>query len=249
VVSNPAFGDRKRAPVSSRFDGHEMQSNGLAFEDYARMRCTSRKLDNGRRLATPEWATADIKTRALIVRFMELRAGFRKPTPGPEHERLQRAQKSIMAEKPNLLALLHKLCAEYVVLKRDHVDLRRQRALEIQIQNVDTRLCLLTRGPALIAGIIFCYYRLGLDSCGVSAHLDGVLKPPSVRRTLWKLTKTWERMQSEPAAPVVSVFERKLAAAAYASRWREKHPKPKKAKLIAENAALRAEVERLKACR
>jgi hypothetical protein len=90
----------------------------LAFEDVTRFTTQQHKQSGARRLATPSWALSDVRLRELIVAFLEERAGFRKQQTGTLAKRLERAKAAIMADRPRLIALLDKLCAEYVQLKR-----------------------------------------------------------------------------------------------------------------------------------
>ncbi|MGH9635620.1 MAG: hypothetical protein ACRD72_12380, partial [Candidatus Angelobacter sp.] len=45
---------------------------------------------------------------------------------------------------------------------------------------------------ALVCGVIYRYYRVGLDSVGVAKDLG--VKPPQVRQIIWRLGKTWEHL-------------------------------------------------------
>jgi hypothetical protein len=192
---------RGKLAISGWFDGHEMQSFGLSFSDYGRMHTARHKQSGERRLPTPEWALDDLKTRAAIARFYERRAGFRYPMPGSDQERLQRAHTKLLAEKPRLNTTLDKLCAEYAALKRDHADPERQRVLELQIQNLDAQLSMLARGPALIAGVVYLYYRRRADCVGVSQELGGQPSPCCIRKMLWRLNEVQKRMADEESAP------------------------------------------------
>lgn len=73
---------------------------------------------------------------------------------------------------------------------REWIAKKRLYDLDIQIQNLDTDLCLTQRGHAeVIAAIVYLYYRLGWDSVAVAEHL--ALKPPHVRQVLARLHATW----------------------------------------------------------
>jgi hypothetical protein len=178
-----------------------MTTLGVAFEDYSRMQVTVHAQSGDRRLPTPEWALNDAKLRALVTRYYEKRAQFVGPQPGTELERLARAQKRLLDRKPEMLATVDKLCEEYVYLKRDGRDPNRQRLLEIEIQNYDTTIGLIDRGPGVLIALVRFYYSVGLDSVGTSQALSGIPSPMSVRQTLWRLHRVWELMISGKDLP------------------------------------------------
>jgi hypothetical protein len=216
------FANRKEYPVNARRTMEGWVTPGIAFEDYARMSTQQRKPSGERRLPTPDWSVNDTKLRDLLVAFMEERAGFRKQQKGTLSERLERAKLAVINQRPRLVAVLDKLCNEYVTLKRlglnpDSSDKewnesrlqpyipccegearfvaekKRKRELEIEIEGLDTYLRYTANGGAdVIAAIVFLYYRVGLDSVGVGAELS--LKPPHVRQTLWRLFQTASKL-------------------------------------------------------
>jgi hypothetical protein len=77
----------------------------------------------------------------------------------------------------------------WVEVARELLQGRRKRELEIEIEGIDTYLRYTQNGGAdVLAGIVYLYYRAGLDSVGVGAELG--LKPPHVRQLLWRLAQT-----------------------------------------------------------
>jgi hypothetical protein len=190
------FADHKSRAVSVWFDGHDFQSTGIAFEDYTRMQTSTHKSSGDRRLPTPEWATNYSKLRSVITRYYEYRAGLFTQQPGTERERLQRAQARIQEQKPQKLAVLDRLCAEYVEGNRTGADPARLQQLQAQIENVDTVISLIDRGPGVFVAICYFYYHVRLDSPGVSEALGGVPKPVAIRQTLNRLAHVWEDIQS-----------------------------------------------------
>jgi hypothetical protein len=181
-----------RYPVSAEFDGKEFSSPNLAFEDYSRMSTQQHKQSGERRLPTPAWALRPDLTRAVVVHYVERRAGFRKPTPGTERERLARASKRNTEHCKNKEAVLRRMCAEFVELTKSGADPARANNVAEQIKNLDT--CL--RVDRNIAGIalrcMHLYYGAGLDSVGVATELG--LKPPHVRALIWKLNWVWDKL-------------------------------------------------------
>ncbi|MFZ2050453.1 MAG: hypothetical protein WAU69_05915 [Solirubrobacteraceae bacterium] len=111
------FADRRTYPVSAHKTAEGWFSTGLDFADYSRMGTQQRKPSGERRLPTPQWAVNDLMLRELLVSFMEERAGVRKKR-GELLERLARAQKMIINQRPRLSAILDKLCRDYVHIKR-----------------------------------------------------------------------------------------------------------------------------------
>lgn len=224
------FAGRKDYPVKARRIVDGWSSPGIDFSDYARMQTHQRKQSGERRLPTPKWAVNDTMLRALLVSFMEERAGFRKEQKGTLLERLERAKKAIINQRPRLITTIDKLCHEFVVLKqlgacpelsdeelnaslaqpmimpefaRPFISQKRQRELEIEIEGIDTYLrCTQNGGADVVAAIVYLYYRAGLDSVGVGQELG--LKPPHVRQTLWRVHETWNK-KFAPLQPAESL--------------------------------------------
>lgn len=118
------FSDKGTHPVEAHYMGAEAGwvSNGVAFEDYARMNVRMRRSSNERRLPTPVWAVNDKMLRELLVVFMEERAGIKSKWPKcktkPElKRRLSEAQNVITLKLwPDKSRVLTKLCREYVAV-------------------------------------------------------------------------------------------------------------------------------------
>ncbi len=168
-------------------------ATNISWDDYSRMGVSNRKLFKGRKLPTPSWAVNDSELQSLVARFFEERAWLRsRPKAGSPSKRLALAQKMIVARGPRWIGVLDKLCREYTELKRTNTDPDRQRTLEIQIENVDTRLVFAEKGPAVVVAMVYMYYRRGLTSPEIAVELG--CKPPLVRRTLHKLDRLWKEM-------------------------------------------------------
>jgi hypothetical protein len=196
-------GVRPMYPVSARVAAHgEWASPGIAFDDYARCSTQQRLASGERRLPTPAWALDPHKLRALIVRTMELRAGFNKPQLGTEVERLDRAKAVIARKRVAQDATLTKLCLEFNRLNNDPSTPKlRLKRLRVEIESIDTSLQASSgddRGAAKLAGIVHFYYAVGMDSVGVGTTLG--VKPPCVRATLWRMHRLWAKMQTEATA-------------------------------------------------
>jgi hypothetical protein len=159
----------------------------LSYDDYSGMSLTKRKLPAERRLPTPDWALNDSRLRAVIVRSLELRANFRKPQRGTPQERLERTVKRRLAEKPRMEELIAKNCRDYVAIKKAGNDPQRVKQLGALIESMDTELRFMGKDAALLAGVIYRYYRLHEDSVAVGKALG--IKPPHVRQIVWRLHK------------------------------------------------------------
>jgi len=227
-------------PVSARITATGWLSNGISFDDYSRMSVQTRKTTGERRLPTPTWAMNNAMLRRVLVTFMEERAFSKKERERPgftrkqdEHgesnkiglkERLERAKARIITKRTAAIAVLDRLCDEYVEIKnkgmqpsltdkewnetkrqpymefaegeaRFQDERKRLRHLEIEIEGIDTYLRISENGGAdIVAAAVYLYYRTGLDSVGVGAELG--LKSPHVRQTLWRLHQTAKRLEA-----------------------------------------------------
>lgn len=109
--------ENRPAPISATKTNDGWVSTGISYDDYKGMSLGKRKHTTERRLPTPIWAVNDPMFRRLIVRFMEERAGLRKKQKGGLRERLNRAQETIVSQRPRLVALLVSLCKDFVKVK------------------------------------------------------------------------------------------------------------------------------------
>lgn len=193
-VCEPAFGERGRHPVSAELVGDgEFSSPGIAFEDYSRMRVRCRRLAPGRTNGTPHWAVNTTEMRALLVRFMEARAGIREPGTGSHIQRLNAAQRKILTSVPRKVEVLDRLMREYQAVK--HADPARARMLESQIQNLDTVIRTAREGAGLVTRMVYLYYRCGLSSAQVGTELG--ISPRTIRQTIYRLHRLAERIEAE----------------------------------------------------
>ena len=189
---------QSKYPVSVKHvaDG-EVESPGLSWDDYRFMSTTTHKLDKGRRLERPIWATNDAALRRLLIFYVQSRAYMNnKPdVSGTEKERLDRALAVLAARRPKQEASLKYLCQEHRLLAAsdDANDKARKRKLAIQIANLDTCLRFDSNIAAIVIGAVHGYYRRGLDSVAVAEELN--LKSPHVRQLFWRLHKAWARLE------------------------------------------------------
>ena len=199
------FANRASHPVSAELTGDgSWSSPGISFDDYSRMTTQRKKSSGERRLPTPEWAVNTEKLREVVTRAYEIRAGLRYQQQGTEMERLRRAQVLLIKKKERRLVVLDNLCREFVELKQSGADPVREKELARYIEQLDSNIVLDDRGPGVIAAVIYFYYRVGLDSVGVSAALRGSPKPEGVRQLLYRLHRIWEELQNggPPVCPV-----------------------------------------------
>lgn len=188
------FAGRRPRPVHARQTTEGWISTGIAFEDFTRFSTHSHKQSSERRLPTPDWAINTEQLRELLVVHLEQRAYLPHPQPGTQEERLARAVEKLKSDAPKKLAAMKKLCQEYVSLKGSSPNDPRLHVLEGEIENLDTQLRHINRPAELLIGIVYHYFRACLDSVGTGQALG--IKPPSVRQTLWRLHRTWARMQA-----------------------------------------------------
>jgi len=144
-------------------------------------------------LPTPTWAVNDSALRKLIVAYMEKRAGI-SPGKGTLPERLERARQAALRQHPEMNATLDRLSRKYVTAKRP----KRKRALQIEIEGLDTTLRISENGAAVIAAVVYLYYRVGLDSPGIAEVLR--LKPPHVRIVLYRMRRIAEQLSAPKSA-------------------------------------------------
>jgi hypothetical protein len=200
------FANRRPHPVSATSDGHgSFSTPGVSFEDFSRMSTMQRKTTGERRLPTPSWAVNDKELQHLLVVFMEVRACFRKHKDFPLNEnkkdrtpealksRLQKATEEVLARRAGQLAAMKRLNEEYHHIRHQgfisDVEQIRLRQLEIEIESLNTYLRYSQNGGAdVVAGMVYLYYRAGMDSVGVASELG--IKPQHVRQTIWRLHRT-----------------------------------------------------------
>lgn len=186
-----------RYPVSARFGaGGEVYSPGISFSDYGGMHTENHKLGTFRKLERPKWAVDDALLQKLLVCYIEERAMV--ASTGTPVERLAKAQKVITAKQRAKIGVLDRLCKEYVALKQQATlcgeEAKRLTFLSAQIETYDTCLRIDVNVAPTILGCVYHYYRCGLSSVATATALG--IKPPHVRQILWKLSRTWERMQA-----------------------------------------------------
>ena len=177
-------------PVSVRYMGRdEWTGTGLDFGSYAFMQTSRRRQNKGRRFRTPPWTANDHDVQAVIVTYLESRVFSRKKQIRMCSQRLslktrlRRAEEALQARAVTQEVVVDGLCAEYV----QSTDAARRSLLESEIQGLDTQIRI-NRDPAkVVAGVIYFYYREGLESTQVAAEL-GFLSP-WVRQLLYRIMK------------------------------------------------------------
>ena len=210
-------------------DGYE--STGLSFDDYSRCQISSHGSFESRPVTPPSWAVNLRELSLLLARFLELRAGIHAPRIDKPERRIVYAQNKILKATPKWIASLDKLIAERMA----STDPERRRVLETQIRSLDGRLVIDQRGPALIAGVIFYFFRCGYSAPETSAALKGIISNVAIRQMAFRLERLWKLMQSgQDKKPTREEICR-------ARRRAEYHLKGKPAQLAREKAARAAE--------
>lgn len=188
---------RAAFPVQATYTrSGDWQSNGIAWSDKASMQVHSHKLFNCRRTNAPEWAYNPAKLRELLVTYIEDRAHNGHLTNvGTLPERLKKAQEKIATRKPAMIERIDSLCKKYVQMKRRQGETQEVKDLAAVIRNLDTLICFENRLAEVVVGVVFFYWNCGLDSVEVAHRLN--IHPPHARQILYKLGRTWAKMQAE----------------------------------------------------
>ena len=193
LQSEPQFFKPRTSPVTeAAFDSEGCaHTSGVAFED--RLSRLEYKLAGHRKQPAPDFAFNDARLRELLVVFWETRAGIHVShwPNGDARQRLAIAQEKLATTAPVLLAALRRLCVEYVGCS----DLKRKATLAKQISNLDTRLRLVQRGPAVAAAVAIYFWRDGLTSVECASLLK--LRPQHVRQLLRRLVVTYKKFCPE----------------------------------------------------
>jgi hypothetical protein len=166
--------------------------NGLSYDDYSRGQRKEHKLFESRSSTPPSWAVNLKEMSFLLARYFELRALISRPRIDTPERRIIYAQNRILSRIPSWIATLDKLVAELAA----SADPERRRVLESRIRTIDTQICVDQRGPALICGIIFYFFRCGYDSGETAAAIKHVISREGIRQIAHRLEKLWQKMQS-----------------------------------------------------
>lgn len=198
---------RLQRPVSVRYRGNgEWDATGLDFGAYNFMQTSKRKQSGERRLATPEWAMNDSLLAAVVIRYLELRANLLRQQPGDLTERLTRVSERLKKQTERQLAVIDKLCSEYVAC----ADPSRRNLLMTEIQNLDTTVRV-DREPWVIPVIVKAYYRECCDSVGCGERVG--FSSPHVRQILYRLGTVAKRMAAGTDARTFKCDQRRAAEA------------------------------------
>jgi hypothetical protein len=125
--------------------------------------------------------------REVIVTYVEQRANFRMAAPatGTYAERLARAEATLKARTESQINTMRRLNKEYLA---EGTTPERKKQLYTSIRGLDKTVLINQNAAAVVAGIIWLYYRAAQDSVGVGAELG--IRPQTVRQTLFRLHKT-----------------------------------------------------------
>jgi hypothetical protein len=164
------------------------------------------------RKSIPDWLLKDDgdMLREVIVRMVEGRAGFAKPQPGTQQERLLKAEKRCQESLATKVKVLDGLCERYVNLKCSG-SLEEAKKLEPIIEGLDTTIVALSQPGAMIAGVLYFSWRCGYNSTTVSAIMRSV-KPTSCRQLLHRARRVAEIIEGKrPARSPGSGMKKKAA--------------------------------------
>jgi len=190
----PAHIRLKPEPQFSRQARPVTKDTEITFNDIERMQCYSHKgfIHMSGTDMLPEYVMSRRAFRRLLTRYVEVRAGFRWPQPSTEHERFQQAQSALLKSRERKVAVMEKLCHEYVAVRLANSE--RARELAIEIRTLDTVIRTLTDIPTLVVGVLYHFYCLGETSYQIAEALG--LDARSVRQLLTRLKRVWAKMQA-----------------------------------------------------
>lgn len=179
-----------------QFDGRLIRpasaSTCISWADFQTMHVNTQAAPfSFRRSETPEWALSDALLREVIVAYLEQRAHIRRIT-GTTGQRLQYAAAALRERIPKMNAALDSLCRKYM----EETDSARKRALQIEIEGLDSAIRVANRGPSVLAAVAYLYFRVGLCSADVAAELE--LKPPHIRQILHRMNEIAEELSRGP---------------------------------------------------
>ena len=174
------------------------KDTGISFSDFERMRIDKRAQKTTRRLPDPDFASDLSKLRRLVVAICETGlyiASHYRPFDESKSldERIAEINRVAAARLPAHREALDALLvrhdeARHAGATKDHL-----RRLEIQIQNLDTRILLLPRIVAVMTTVLYRYYFLRWNSVQTCFDLPG-MKPLGVRQMCRRARLVWDRL-------------------------------------------------------
>ena len=184
-------------------DGTSWDSTGISFDDFFRMRTVSRARAAYRQdKAAPSWSLNNELLAAVICRTLESRAGFRRPRPGTIQERLARAESAVKNKNARKMEILDHLLLRHKVARAGGL-IDDAEKISRKVEEYDSQIIVNQKIALLYAGLVYYYFRCGLDSVGVSIELQNNLhvpaKPPWVRQQIHRLRCTAIELGYEPA--------------------------------------------------
>jgi hypothetical protein len=197
-----AFSSRHQYAVEANYVGANngsegWKSTGIDFESYSRMGTKRRKQRGERRLPTPAYALDNNKQQAVIIRYLEIRAGFqRRRLPYTLHQRTQIVYAMLKWRADREEKRMDACAQEYVRLRSEQLCTEyeeRMKMLQREIVNLDTAIRV-NRNPACIPLIVKYYYFGTSDSTGVAAEFG--FKSCHVRQILKRLSNLADKIEA-----------------------------------------------------
>ena len=176
----------ERAKILEEEDAPEFTSTRLSWQDIGSMsnrgRKTHRKFSRHHEL--PGYVFDAARTRATILCYLEARFYLEYGTGKlADTERIARINATAAHRSKGSAKLLDAMLD------------RQGQVLDREIQNIDSRVGLERRNlPGLIARVIYLRYHLGYTSPQI--HAETGIRPPAVREILYRLNRTWLRIQA-----------------------------------------------------
>ncbi len=203
------FAGRREQPIHAELNGEGgFNTPGISFEDYTRMQtCVKMKASGNRQREAPIYARNDTEFRRVLLAYLETRAFSKKQReflaevdePASPVQKMNRVCRVLAAKNARLLEVLTVLSKEYVSLKNLRTEhpyrAARLKTLECEIQTTEQTMRMNRNPAAIVAGVIYLAYRVGMDSVGVASELG--LKPQHVRQLLHRVSLVWEEISGE----------------------------------------------------
>ena len=162
----------------------------ISFQDFKTMHVERRKVQQDRRLETPQWALNDEMVRAIILHFGEDRCYIRNHN-GTDEERMARVRAAAEGQLATKKARLEEMMKQYAAYTseeradKEHQKILRKFAAQIQVLDTDILMLQGARFMAVATAIVYRYYRQGHDSVSIAEEFG--VKSPMVRMWLYRM--------------------------------------------------------------
>lgn len=171
----------------------------LSFADFGFMHTARISPKQARRLPDPDFASDLSKLKRLVVAVCEAQRYIANQSNRPfdetrtANERIEAINRSAVARLPAYREALDNVIDRHHIGQHNGTPKAELRKLEIQIQNLDSRILILPRLVAVVTTVLYRFYFLGWDSVQTCNGLPGV-KPVAVRQLCRRSRIVWDRL-------------------------------------------------------